>query len=198
MINCNSKLNNPGNFRKSRQNLSFLACLFCLLIMNTAAVYGAEVRWQNPVNGNWNTASAWNSGSVPTAGDDVFIDVDGTYTVTINSTVTANSITIGGGAGTQNVIFDNGTINADVINKGVIRFRKTSTVNGAFENQATGKLIVQGVRYYNARATFTDSIINHGRIDLKFWFAFSNPSRRQRDPHQPGDYPFALWSIRWE
>jgi len=166
MITCDSKRNIPGNFRKSRQNLGFLACLFCFIIINAATVYGAEVRWQNPGNGNWNTASAWNTGSVPTAEDDVFIDVDGTYTVTINSAVTAHSITIGAGAGTQNVLLDNGTINADVINKGVIRSRRTSTFNGVLENQATGELIVEGTYLFNATTTVANGFENYGRIDL--------------------------------
>ncbi len=49
-------------------------------IMVTPAVAG--VRWINSAGGDWNVASNWSTGVVPTATDDVVVDLAGTYTIT--------------------------------------------------------------------------------------------------------------------
>src|SRR4051812_31270992 len=59
--------------------------------------------WINSSGGNWNTASNWSTGTVPTASNDVVIDANGTYTVNLDINNPAfNTLTVGGGAtGTQ-------------------------------------------------------------------------------------------------
>jgi uncharacterized repeat protein (TIGR01451 family) len=58
--------------------------------------------WINASGGNWNTASNWSTGTVPTAANDVVIDANGTYTVSLDINNPAfNSLTVGGGTGTQ-------------------------------------------------------------------------------------------------
>jgi len=61
---------------------------------------GAAVTW-TAGSGVWSLGSNWSSGSVPSAADDVTIDVDD-VTVTIGSatSATAQSLTVGGGTGT--------------------------------------------------------------------------------------------------
>jgi len=56
-------------------------------------------------SGNWNSASTWNGGSVPTSSDAVIIS-DG-HTVTINANAVCRNITIGqGGTGSATLNFD--------------------------------------------------------------------------------------------
>jgi hypothetical protein len=62
------------------------------------------VNWKNPVNGDWNVAIDWSTGSLPTSGDDVTISAPGPYIVTVGAGIrigilnfqsfpTANSLT---------------------------------------------------------------------------------------------------------
>ncbi len=50
--------------------------------------------WNSGVSGNWTVGSDWSTGSAPTSSNDVTIAAAGTYIVTINSSVAANSLTI--------------------------------------------------------------------------------------------------------
>ncbi|MDA2925287.1 hypothetical protein MYX65_11685, partial [Acidobacteria bacterium AH-259-L09] len=61
----------------------------------------ANVSWKAPVSGNWNEPTNWNTGTVPGASDNVFITVDGTYTVTLNVNATVASLTVGASTGAQ-------------------------------------------------------------------------------------------------
>src|ERR1700674_452209 len=45
--------------------------------------------------GNWNDGTKWSTGSPPAAGDDVFIDAAGTYTVTFNGVISVHSVILG-------------------------------------------------------------------------------------------------------
>jgi uncharacterized repeat protein (TIGR01451 family) len=68
----------------------------------TAFTVITGAHWINSSGGNWNTASNWSTGSVPTASNDVIIDAPGTYTVTLDVNPAFNSLTVGGGpTGTQ-------------------------------------------------------------------------------------------------
>ena len=60
----------------------------------------ANVRWSYFIGGNWNEGGFWSSGSVPTAADDVHIDIPGAF-VTSDSYAGVNSIGIGAGSGTH-------------------------------------------------------------------------------------------------
>jgi len=57
--------------------------------------------WINSSGGNWNTASNWSTGTVPTAANNVVIDANGTYTVNLDVNPAFNTLTVGGGTGTQ-------------------------------------------------------------------------------------------------
>ncbi len=57
--------------------------------------------WKAAVSGLWTTAANWSTGIVPTSSDNVCITLGGSYTVTIEGTATAATVTVGGTAGTQ-------------------------------------------------------------------------------------------------
>src|SRR5690349_13828584 len=78
--------------------------LLCLLVVYTGACLparAAQVHWMNTTGGNWGTGANWDTGTVPAAGDDVFITANGAYTVTLNVSASVNSISVGGSAGAQ-------------------------------------------------------------------------------------------------
>ena len=57
----------------------------------------ATINWKGG-NGDWNTTSAWDSGTVPGPSDDAVIAAAGGYTVTITSSVSVGSIAITDGS----------------------------------------------------------------------------------------------------
>src|SRR5215472_3717861 len=55
----------------------------------------ANRSWSNIQGGDWFQASNWDTTTVPGANDDVFINLSGSYTVTLNATTASiNSLTI--------------------------------------------------------------------------------------------------------
>src|SRR5687767_2379962 len=55
----------------------------------------AAIRWTNPAGGSWHVAANWDLNRVPAAGDDVVIDLPGTYLVEHSSSTNTdvNSLT---------------------------------------------------------------------------------------------------------
>ena len=51
------------------------------------------ISWESPLNGDWNVATNWSTGTVPTLSDDVTISASGPYIVNITSIDLANSLT---------------------------------------------------------------------------------------------------------
>jgi uncharacterized repeat protein (TIGR01451 family) len=93
--------------------------------------------WINSSGGNWNTSSNWSTGTVPTVSNDVVIDANGTYTVTLDVTPAFNSLTIGGGATGTQTLADTTTRDITFTNPGTI------TASGALA-LSSGKLLGGG------------------------------------------------------
>ena len=54
----------------------------------------ATIQWLTGVSGDWSQGSDWAGGVAPGAGDDAVIDASGSYTVTISTAISANSLTL--------------------------------------------------------------------------------------------------------
>src|SRR4051794_27101437 len=50
--------------------------------------------WKTPIGGNWDDATRWSLGHVPTAAEDVNITVAGNYTVTATGNDAAHNLTL--------------------------------------------------------------------------------------------------------
>jgi hypothetical protein len=143
--------------------------------------------WINSSGGNWNTASNWSTGTVPTASNDVVIDANGTYTVNLDVAPAFNTLTIGGGAtGTQtladatsrDIAFSNaGTITSSgalTLSSGRLLGAGVLTVNGALNwnsdseidttvaiaNGASMNLSGAGTRYINGGTINNSGTVN--------------------------------------
>ena len=98
-----------GRPRFHIQPLAALAVLLCgaiFAIVPASALAGpgsCTDSWLSAVSGSWTNPANWSEDAVPTASDDVCIQVAGTYTVTLPANATVSSLTIGNtsGAGTQ-------------------------------------------------------------------------------------------------
>src|SRR5437870_572754 len=82
-----------------------LAAASLILCLSSRLVIAAETnRWMNPLGGNWDTGSNWSLGVAPDADDDVVIDLDQTYTITISDVEPVRlvqSLTLGSASGTH-------------------------------------------------------------------------------------------------
>src|SRR5262245_11022528 len=74
-----------------------------LLFFFPTMARSATVTWTSTSDGNWSTASNWNSGAGPVPGstDDAVITLAGTYTVILDVDATVASLTLGGSSGNQ-------------------------------------------------------------------------------------------------
>jgi hypothetical protein len=83
--------------------------------------------WTNASGGDWFTGGKWSNG-VPTSSDDACITLDGTYTVTMSSSTSPHSVTIGATSGTQ-----------------TLSLAATSSANSSLQAAASVTIGAQGV-----------------------------------------------------
>src|SRR5678815_5135868 len=79
-----------------------LRCIVWFGLLHIAMpVGGAEIIWTNTSGGNWNASSNWLTHVVPSSGDNAYLTNAGTYTVTLNTSASVQSLVIGGSSGIQ-------------------------------------------------------------------------------------------------
>jgi len=116
----------------------------------------------NTGTGNWGTAGNWNPPQVPGSGDDVLIaenGVNSTFTVTVNVAATVNSLTLGGGSGTQTLSIASQTLtlnSASTVNANGILSHSGGTIGGA------GALTVDGTLNWSAGSGSTTLMTGTG------------------------------------
>jgi hypothetical protein len=71
--------------------------------------------WKTAASGSWSVATNWSTGVVPKSSANVCITVAGTYTVTLTGSESANTLTLGGGSGTQTVDVQGGTSGSSLL-----------------------------------------------------------------------------------
>jgi fibronectin-binding autotransporter adhesin len=120
---------------------------FALLAVVPTASFGAIVSWTSAVSGNWSDGTKWSSNpNPPQPGDDVVINVAGTYTVSLNVDPTINSLTLGAGSGTQTLQTANFRTltlagpNASTVSGGGVLHVSGGTLTGASDLTVSGTL----------------------------------------------------------
>ncbi len=116
--------------------------------------------WTNAAGGDWNDPNNWDTHAVPASGDDVFINLAGTYTVTLSATTTTvNSLTLGDNASSSPTFIvqsSNLTLNnASTINSLGTLSLKTTTLNGAGTIANSGQILGRGTDTINNAVTTT-------------------------------------------
>jgi hypothetical protein len=121
--------------------------IFAAITATLPAVTTAQnVNWVNAAGGNWNVATNWNPQKVPEAGDHVFIDLPGTYTVTLNAAATVASLTVGDTTGVQTLANPSQTLTlngASLVRASGVYRQTGGTTTGA------GDLAVDGTYEWN-------------------------------------------------
>src|ERR1700690_1515347 len=77
-----------------------IMAVLLLAAVGSIVADAATINWTNTAGGNWSVAANWNPNQVPGASDIAVINSSGTYTVTLDTSPTVGSLTLGG-AGKQ-------------------------------------------------------------------------------------------------
>jgi len=117
--------------------------------------------WANPSGGSWFDDANWSPAGVPGSSDNVTIGMDGTYTVLVpTGSVASASITLGGGNGTQTLVYGTATGPLFLTNSAVLPNGLLQVTNGGLQGsllvQAGGQLQVNaggGLFFYNFALT---------------------------------------------
>jgi hypothetical protein len=141
-----------------------LAVILALSVLPTHAVVRS---WTNTLGGNWFVSANWSPNGVPSASDAVQITNNGTYSVLVaTGAVSSFVLTIGGGSGTQTLIYGTSSGQYLLTNNSVVRANGVLTVTnsglrGALTVQTGGQLnlaAASGLHLYNLALT------NHGTV----------------------------------
>ncbi|HST52114.1 MAG TPA: FG-GAP-like repeat-containing protein [Pyrinomonadaceae bacterium] len=152
-----------------------------------------NIQWLSAVSGNWSDASKWQDGTganrVPAAGDDVTINADGTYTVTLDVDATINSLTLGRATSTGTQTLDDpshtlslasasSTLSTGIFNLGGTRRGVGTLAVGGTFNWTAGSLADAG----------TTNIVSAGHLNI------SSNSDKLLDTHTLNNAGVATWT----
>ncbi len=138
------------------------------------------VSWINPNGGDWDTASNWSTGMVPTAIDDVTISIAVTNPIThnasntdfVNSLTSQDPITLSGGSLSIAItasLSASLTLEGGTINGGTIDLSGGGTLVGTSSGGTLAGVTLDGtldMTAYDATVTVTDGLTLDGTIDL--------------------------------
>src|SRR5437867_1236488 len=65
-------------------------------VLSCASVRAADLVWTNTAGGNWSVAANWSPNQAPSTNDTAWITNNGTYTVTVNTSITVSNLFLGG------------------------------------------------------------------------------------------------------
>ncbi|HEX4122720.1 MAG TPA: hypothetical protein VH619_19060, partial [Verrucomicrobiae bacterium] len=109
--------------------------------------HAAAISWTNTAGGNWSGAVNWSPNQVPGSADDAAITNGGSYTVTLDISVTVNSLVVGGnGGGLQSFTINGPTLS--VVVAGTVNESGSLTLDGGLINGA-GALTLNGTNAWN-------------------------------------------------
>ena len=160
---------------------TLLSLLISLLL--AAPALAADIHWNAAVSGDWSDDALWTGGAAPAPGDNVFIDVPGDYTVTLDVDADVANLDLGAATGAQQlaatsrVLTVNGTLAitdggelslaacqvlgaGDIDNAGTLRLQHSNTLNVDLHNAATMEVRHTGNLVNGAFTTTGGSLLN--------------------------------------
>jgi hypothetical protein len=144
-----------------------------------------EVRWTSAVNGVWSDGTKWSTGAAPTADQAVFIDVGGTYSVTLDVNATVSTLTLGAASGVQTLTVGSGRT-LTLSTSGAILSTGRMTLTGATV-QGAGILTNAGERSRSPRPARSTRRWSMRALSPRACLPSSVPPRSTaRSPRSPG------------
>ena len=102
----------------------------------------ATITWINTNGGNWSVATNWSPHQIPVLGDSAVITNAGNYTVTLDTTPTVDSLTLGGASGTQTLTNSGFTMTLTFNNASVVNTNGVLAMGGG--SLSSSGLIING------------------------------------------------------
>jgi hypothetical protein len=164
---------------KPARRLGLVAVAVALWASGASA---AGVYWNNPAGGLWSDPANWAPSVVPGSTDDVYITLDGQYSVTIDSTATSvHSLTLGGEVEIQTLLANDKTIDlgtgAVIEAHGAVHWTSCGvTSTGTIDNHGTvllesttlsAAVVNHGVFTRDPVSTFDGPVDNYGKLVME-------------------------------
>ncbi|HXR46268.1 MAG TPA: hypothetical protein VN784_02410, partial [Candidatus Limnocylindrales bacterium] len=127
-------------FESAVRSKRVLAGLGAVLGLTVSTLYGATITWTNTSGGVWSSPLNWSPNIVPRGSDTVQITAAGTYTVTVDTNVAIQSLTLGGTSGAQ--ILTNNTQTIGITNSCLVGANGILNLGGG--TLSGGLLTLQG------------------------------------------------------
>ena len=122
------------------------------------------VSWINAAGGLWSDPANWSTGTVPASGADVYITLDGIYTVTLDVSAMVGNLTLGGANGQQTLQVNSGSLTVDGAG-GVGAAGVLSLVGGTL--RGNGDLEVAGLFLWSGGTlTGAGRVLVHGQMEF--------------------------------
>jgi hypothetical protein len=108
-----------------------------------ASLSSCTKTWTSPVSGAWSDGAMWSPGGAPTASDDVCISPDGSYSVTVQGSTAATSLSVGGTSGSEELRVEGDCAgSAQLTVYGLVAVKESGTITlasggGGCSNQAS-------------------------------------------------------------
>jgi hypothetical protein len=134
-----------------------------------AAPTPTDAHWINAAGGLWSVGSNWNTGTAPTSGQVVFIDLDGTYTVTLDVDAIVPSLTLGAASGMQALNVGSGRMltistSGDILSTGRLMLDGALTLNGATLNGSGTLSVAAGGTLTLQNGDLNTPLVNAGTV----------------------------------
>ena len=151
--------------------------LIAMVMAGISQCRADNITWTNTVGGSWGDASNWNPNHAPASGDNVIITNAGTYTVTNNTPVILDKLTLGGANGTQTLMISSLTMtNVGLVNSNGVLAWNGGDLEGTLTVAQGGTLLQSNTLHFaynnyvfgytnNAYLTNYGTVIWAGTID---------------------------------
>lgn len=145
-----------------------VAVVLCGLFAPPSAAAACTKTWNNPAGGAFDLGTNWTPAGVPTATDDVCIEMDGTYTVSVSTPAQVNSLTLGtttaSGTQTLSLAANNSGLRADAGISNGPHGRISTTSTGAFLDVRSATLDNAGTITSGRGMTIDGNVSNTGAL----------------------------------
>lgn len=121
--------------------------------------------WANASGGNWSDPTNWLGGALPTTTDTVIVDLAGSYTITLDTTVTVARLLLGDGSNAPILTYASrsfGTSDGVVVASGATMQLAT----GTFDGPGT-VTVASGATLVSDRSTVNADLVNQGTVELQ-------------------------------
>ncbi len=133
------------------------------------------INWDASVNGNWSDATKWDPMQVPGASDIAFVQVGGTYNVTVDAPVTVIRVTAGSAIGQQQVLVDATSLTITSATPSVFNQGGVLSISNGGDVTGSGVLSNLALVTLDGSTISVSSMANSGQLEVSGVSTISAP-----------------------